>query len=717
MAVIEFINRKNLTLMGMKKNLDYITKGQKTVNGKYVYGHNCDVANAYEDFCLTKQMFGKLTGRQHIHFTQSFRGKEASAELVHQIGKELLAHPLFKKFQVVMATHTDTHNTHNHFVVNTVNIEDGKKWQLSEEDLEELKDFSDEVCGKYSLEVLDKTYQTTKEYTPLGKESKKKEMYAAMLAASRQAKSAEEFTALLRESGKVAYWDGNEQFNQNKLLEAILNACKYHAKDETEFIKDCEHYGVKTTWKVKAIIETEEGGEKKQEEKDFESPAAYQKAVEELKESESIVQVMDEICYEYEGKTYTPAHFYKNLRWEGKALRDAFQVNLIKDKAKALPAKETLKALKGSEEYKNLSRLIRTARQCSLSLKDFITKMEWLDVTVTWSEKRKYIIFEPFGGRKYRNNRFFPPSSFTKEAFLEVFAFNQKMKKLIADHQVASYEELKALATAGSLPDLRLEEKTSRVYLKMEILEEKLAGEKDKRMPDTPKEVQKVVRESYFDEEAINRFLADETRQDILLPGKAEILKEDKKSFLLLESAEGYLFSASSLSKKFTKENLEQRFLNNAFWEIRQKTVRDIRTVLWLSRRWQDFAEKLRAAGYDIVLRPLVENDRGNCVMKEEKTVTDEKIAIFTAKNGIPFDGSYVSKNLTIEKISEQLEENQQRISAGESKDKFNLFLQGLYFVSDKNANGESAVEKPLIKKKLEGQALKDYLKEKGYEL
>ena len=254
---------------------------------------------------------------------------------------------------------------------------------------------------------------------------------------------------------------------------AILNACKYHAKDETEFIGDCKHYGVKTTWKVKAVIETEDGGEKKQEEKVFESPAAYQKAVEELKENESIAQVMDEIYYEYEGKTYTPAHFYKNLRWEGKALRDAFQVNLIKDKVKPLSAKETLKALKGSEEYKNLSRLIRTARQCSLSLKDFIAKMERLDVTVTWSEKRKYITFQPLGGRKYRNSRFFPPSSFTKEAFLEVFAFNQKMKKLIVDHPVTSYEELKALAAAGSLPDLRLEEKTSRVYLKMEVLEEK----------------------------------------------------------------------------------------------------------------------------------------------------------------------------------------------------------------------------------------------------
>lgn len=711
MAVIEFINRKNLTLMGMKKNLAYITKDQKTVNGKYVYGHNCDAANAYEDFCLTKQMFGKLSGRQHIHFTQSFRGQEASAELAHQIGKELLAHPLFKNFQVVMATHTDTHNIHNHFVVNTVNLENGKKWHIAEEDLEELKDFSDEICGKYSLEVLNKTYQTTKEYIPLGKESKKKEMYAAVLAASRQAKSTEEFAALLSESGKTAHWDGNEQFNQNKLLEAILNACKYHAKDETEFIRDCEHYGVKTTWKVKAVIETEDGGEKKQEEKVFESPDAYQKAVEELKENESIAQVMDEIYYEYEGKTYTPAHFYKNLRWDGNSLRAAFRVNMIKDKKKPMPSKEELKPVKSSNEYKDLNKLVRIARQCSLNQKDFVDKMQQFGITVMWNPKRQYITFQMPSGKKYRNSRFFPPSSYTKEAFLEVFAFNEKMRKLILDYKVNSYEELKVLAASGSLSDLRLEKKTNRVYLKIDVCgtekcEKEIINERGK-----------TQRESYFDEKAISNFLADEARQTIILPEKAEILKEDKKSFLLLESKEGYLFSAVSLSKKFTQENLKQRFFNNAFREIRPEVDRDIRTVLWLSRSWQDFAEKLRAAGYDIVLRPLVENDRGNCVMKEKKTVTDEKIAIFTAKNGIPFDGSYVSKNLTIEKISEQLEENQQRISAGESKDKFNLFLQGLYFVSDKNANGESAVEKPLIKKKLEGQALKDYLKEKGYEL
>lgn len=154
MAIIEFINRKNLTLSGMQKNLIYITKEQKTENGKYVYGHNCDAVSAYEDFCLTKEMFHKGTGRQHIHFTQSFHGQEASAELAHQIGKELLAHTIFQNFQIVMATHTDTHNVHNHFVVNTVNIEDGKKWQLSEKDLEELKDFSDKICAQYSLEVI-----------------------------------------------------------------------------------------------------------------------------------------------------------------------------------------------------------------------------------------------------------------------------------------------------------------------------------------------------------------------------------------------------------------------------------------------------------------------------------------------------------------------------------------------------------------------------------
>lgn len=716
MAIIEFINRKNLTLSGMQKNLIYITKEQKTENGKYVYGHNCDAVSAYEDFCLTKEMFHKGTGRQHIHFTQSFHGQEASAELAHQIGKELLAHTIFQKFQIVMATHTDTHNVHNHFVINTVNIEDGKKWQLSEKDLEELKDFSDKICAQYSLEVIDKSYQTTKEYTLLGKESKKKEMLAAALAASRQAKSVDEFSAILSAGGRKVYWNGAKHFEQMERLEAILNACKYHARDETEFIRDCQHYGVEVTWKVKAIIETEEGGEKKQEEKDFESSAAYQKAVEELKESGSIVQRMDEIYYEYEGKTYTPAHFYKNLRWEGKTLRKAFRVNGIKDNSKPLPKEEDVKPLEKSNEYKNLSRLIRTARQCSLSLKDFIKKMDSLGVEVGWNEKRKYITFRMYSGRKYRNSRFFPPSSFTKEAFLEIFAFNQKMKKLIADHPVTSYEELKALATAGNLPDLRLEEKTSRVYLKMEVLEEKLAGEKDKRKPDTPKEVQKVVRESYFDEEAINRFLADETRQDILLPGKEEILKEDKKSFLLLESAEGYFFSASSLSKKFTKENLTQRFLNNAFWEIRQEAVRDIRTVLWLSRSWQDFAEKLKAAGYDIQLRTLTEKDQGRCAMKEGKKMTDEETIIFTGKGEIAFEGSYASKNFTVERITELLAENQKRMTDWERAQTFQLFLRGLWFAKDTDYETEEINRKNIVVREMTGQALKDKRKEKGYE-
>lgn len=707
MAVIKFINRKNLTIRGMKKNINYITKDEKTDGGKYVYGHNCDVANVYEDFYITKQTFGKMTGRQHIHFTQSFQGQEARAELAHQVGKELLGHPLFESFQVVMATHTDTHNIHNHFVINTVNIEDGKKWHISENDMEELKDFSNEICAKYSLKVIDKTNQTPKEYTSIGEGSKKKEMVTAVLAASWQAKSADEFSAILKADGRRVHWNADEYFQKNERLEAILNACKYHAKDESEFIRDCEYYGVKTTWKVKAITTTETDGEKKQEEKVFTNNAEHRAELERIKEEESLFQVVDEIFYEYEGKTYTPAHFYKNLRWDGNSLRAAFQVNLIKDKKKPLPSKEELKSVKSSNEYKDLNKLVRIARQCSLNQKDFVDKMQQFGITVTWNPQRKYITFQMPSGKKYRNNRFFPPSSYTKEAFFEVFAFNEKMRKLILDYKINSYDELKALAVSGRLSDCRLEKRTNRVYLKINI----------SQIENAEKEAEKNWRESYFDEKAIRRFLADEARQDILLPEKAEILKEDKKPFLLLESKEGYLFSAVSLSKKFTQENLKQRFFNNAFQENKPEVERDIRTVMWLSRSWQDFAEKLKAAGYDLRVRALTEDDRGNCVMAEEKPVSDEKIAIFIAKNGIPVDGRYLSKSFTIKEIAKQLEENQQRISAGESKDKFNLFLQGLYFVSDKNVNGESAVEKTLIKKKLEGQALKDYLKEKGYEL
>ena len=722
MAVLEFINRPNLSLDGMRKNLIYITNEEKTLQGKYIYGFNCDANNAYEDFCITKEMYHKTSGRQHIHFTQSFQGEEASYELAHEIGRKLLENEIFQGFQVVMTTHVDTYNTHNHFVLNTVNMEDGKKWKLSRSELEDLKAFSDELCMEHSLSVIDRTYKTTKEYTTIKKEnSKQYETYVKVLEASRQARSKEEFEKLLHSSGKKLHWDAGEYFSKNQKLENILNACKYHAKDVEEFIEDCKSYGASVSWKVKAIFETKGDAEKKKEELEFENYSEYQDYVEKHAEEKEVIQVKDDIKYTYKGVTYTPGHFLKNMRYEGKMLREQFQVNYVKDNIKPLPPEEKLKAVKKSDEYKDLVRMVRIARQCSRNRDEFIGKMNSLGVKVTWTDNRKYITFEmpkteKYRGGKYRNRSFVPEKSYTKEGFEQVFLFNQKMQSIIQENKIASFQELKNLAAKNSISGFRLSEEGNRVYLRMEFLEEKVADSNARKTKNSEKEMEKVERESYFDEEAILRFLKDKTGQDIVMPSMDEIIMaNDKKKSVIFETEEGYLFSGSSLSRKFTLERLEQRFYNNMFAEKRKDIVEEIRGLLYQSKNWDEFSKNLQEEGFKIEYRSLTRNDYGNCAMKETRKLSEEeKALVFTTKDGISFEGTFASKGFTEEHITVFLEENRKRMTEKEMNETFRIFTKILDSKEDWEA--EQINRKNIVSREITGQALKDKRKEKGYE-
>jgi len=71
MAVIDFINAENKTYKGMKRALSYIMNLDKT-QPNLISGQNCDPENAHSEFILTKRHFQKETGRQFIHFVQSF---------------------------------------------------------------------------------------------------------------------------------------------------------------------------------------------------------------------------------------------------------------------------------------------------------------------------------------------------------------------------------------------------------------------------------------------------------------------------------------------------------------------------------------------------------------------------------------------------------------------------------------------------------------------
>lgn len=146
-------------MASLKRTIDYITDDKKT-EPWLIGALNCNAETAYEEMVLCKQMYDKAQedgkNRMLIHFSQNLVKGETTPAIAHEIAGRLLQHPLFKGFQIVYATHLDTGKLHTHFVINSVNLEDGHKWELSPKELQELKDYSDSILQEYGLYVVPK---------------------------------------------------------------------------------------------------------------------------------------------------------------------------------------------------------------------------------------------------------------------------------------------------------------------------------------------------------------------------------------------------------------------------------------------------------------------------------------------------------------------------------------------------------------------------------
>lgn len=147
------------TISGLGIVINYATRGDKTQGENevinYVSGVNCNVKFAKDEFLLTKALHKKTDGVQFYHYTQSFAEDDnLTAEEAHQIGLEF-AKRAWQGFEVVVATHTDTHCIHNHFVINSVNAQTGYKYHTNYEHLKKLRNISDEICLAHGLSIIE----------------------------------------------------------------------------------------------------------------------------------------------------------------------------------------------------------------------------------------------------------------------------------------------------------------------------------------------------------------------------------------------------------------------------------------------------------------------------------------------------------------------------------------------------------------------------------
>ena len=134
--------------------LRYTEQDEKTDEKKYVSGVNCSAAFAYREMVAVKQRFGDRGKVIAYHGYQSFKTGEVTPEEAHQIGIETARRMWGKDFQVLVTTHLNTDNLHNHFVVNSVSFRDGHKFRNSTEQHRELREISDAVCKEHGLSVL-----------------------------------------------------------------------------------------------------------------------------------------------------------------------------------------------------------------------------------------------------------------------------------------------------------------------------------------------------------------------------------------------------------------------------------------------------------------------------------------------------------------------------------------------------------------------------------
>ena len=227
MAVIKAVSSK----AGIGHAIDYVTKKEKTEE-KLVSGLHCEPETVKEEMQATKELWGKTDGRTYKHYVQSYHeDEEITPEQAHKNAIELAEHTkAWKGHEVLIATHIDKGHIHTHFIVNSVNYENGHKLQWSKHDLKDLKERCNEQSREQGLHVPEKgktfagevreetvawskdTYQLLKQAEQGKVKSYVQDIALAVLDCKETATSRETFIRLMNERGYGVDWQDSHKY-------------------------------------------------------------------------------------------------------------------------------------------------------------------------------------------------------------------------------------------------------------------------------------------------------------------------------------------------------------------------------------------------------------------------------------------------------------------------------------------------------------------------
>ena len=231
MSVIQNIPESKQTPSALKGLLKYCMRPDKTnlnESVQLVSGHNCVPEMALKSFLATQALY-KAVQEKHIaegkenvlfyQYVQSFSPKDKlTPEQAHEIGMQFVRE-FFPKHEVVVATHLDNNQLHNHFVINATSFVDGKKLHTNKYTLSDMRQLNDEICLAHGLSVL-KPYDPSKPSMNLGQreyraqekgQSWKFELLLVITDLMKTCGSKEEFIKKLREKGYDVRWEEHQK--------------------------------------------------------------------------------------------------------------------------------------------------------------------------------------------------------------------------------------------------------------------------------------------------------------------------------------------------------------------------------------------------------------------------------------------------------------------------------------------------------------------------
>ncbi len=216
MGTFSAIKNKNQSAKDMNFTIQYMLDKTKTFyNGVYLNsGVNCSVPTVFYEMMTTKNRYRKADNRMFYQFVQSFPSDtKLTAQQVHSTGLEF-AQKQFPQFEVLVSTHCNTKNLHNHILVNSVSYETGKKLHQNHDNLLEHRQVNDEICLRFGEQILkpyikgqkNKSIKTREYRSALKGNSWKMQMSNTIDDCMKFAQSKEHFIYLMASEGYTMTW-------------------------------------------------------------------------------------------------------------------------------------------------------------------------------------------------------------------------------------------------------------------------------------------------------------------------------------------------------------------------------------------------------------------------------------------------------------------------------------------------------------------------------